>query len=58
MMKTYSTDANKGRVEYTLDRNMHRVGAVLLGGKEVDFEVILRLKAAPRSYKELGVIIR
>jgi len=52
------TTANKGQVEYELLDSSHKVKRVTLGGKSVQFKVVLVLEKEPTDYVELGIEIK
>jgi len=54
----YITATNKGQTDYSLTEEIHGVSLAKVDGKEVKFEVILRLKEKPKNYSNLDVHVR
>ena len=54
----YITIANKEQTDYSLIENIHGITQVKLDGKDVKFEVILRLEETPKNHVNLHVFVR
>ena len=60
-MKTHATllttNINQGQSDYVFADNWRKVHGVVVDGKKMDYEIILRLKEVPQNYGEMIVFV-
>ncbi len=54
----YITSANKGQTDYYLNEEIHGISNIKIDGKNVEFEVVLRLAKQPKKYTNLDLHVK